>query len=363
MKFAEILKNIWEKFIGKIDSFMDKIYLGKKFKIPHREEIFFVLCIVAASVVYFFAPETNITGEGSIGIVVFTFILMYGIIVFSNKKLLSVIEDVEIWEIIFGVLIVLFSYYGVGLIKQSVGIGFRFGVTNTVFFLAGLTIAFYGIRRLDVTWAFFLLLGALAIANMVFIGNSPIDILADRTLAPLEASWVSSLLNTLGYKTTVSYGQTVSTVIFQDRYARIPIAGACTGIQGMTLYTTLTGGMMIGTGIPYKKRAIFLCVGAAILFLLNFLRLVILSLVAYHYGMAEMYSVHEWLGGVIFLIFVFFFWVLVIGREIRKVSSDVCAEGKRKSDNTDGRVSDGSLGENRPRTSEEEQETGDSGSS
>ena len=360
MKFAEILKEFWEKIIGKVESVMDKIRLSKKLKIPSREEMFFILCVAVGVFVYLFAQEISTTGEGDLGIILFTFVLMYGIIVFSNKKLLSVIEDVEIWEIIFGVLIILFSYYGVGLIKQSLGLGFRFGVTNTVIFLAGLTIVFYGIRRLDVTWAFFLLLAALSVANIVFIGNSPIDILAGRTLAPLEASWVSSLLNAFGYKTTV---EGTSTVVFLDRYAVIAIGGECTGIQGMTLYTTLTGGMMIGTGIPYKKRAIFLCVGAAILFLLNFLRLVILSLVAYHYGMAEMYSVHEWLGGVIFLIFVFFFWVLVIGREIRKVSSDVCAEEKRKSDNTDGRVSDGSLGENRPRTSEEEQETGDSGSS
>ena len=362
MKFFENLKNVWVMFIGKIDAFLSISILGKEIKYPKREDIFLMVAILCGAFFYMFAPETSITGEGGIGIVILTFMMMYGVIVFSNKKLLEEIEFVKIWELIFGILIILSSYFLVGWIKGELGVGFRFGVANTVVFLAGLTIIFYGVRRLDVTWAFFVLLAALAVANMVFIGNSPIDIFAGETLAPLEAGWVSSLLNALGYNTYVSYGQYVSTVVFQNSPARIPIAGACTGIQGMTLYTTLTGGMMIGTNISYKKRAIFLAVGAGILFSLNFLRLVILSLVAYHYGMRTMYEVHEWLGGVIFLIFVFIFWIIIIGREIRKVNENVRSEGERESGNTHRGLSEEPRSEDGSRSSENKQETEDRGS-
>lgn len=328
-EFKRSLAELWKKIITRIDKLLSVGLLGKEVNYPRREDIFLLVCIVSGILIYNFIPR-DITGEGGLSIIVLTFIMVYGVIVHSSKNILSEIRGIKIWEILIGSALIIFSYFGVGIIKEHAGIKSSFGVSNTIVFLAGITMLFYGLRRLDKLWGFYALLIAIALSNIVFIGDSVFDDLAGEILAPLEAGWLSSLLNFLGYKTHVIYGREVSTVIFEDRYARVPIAGACTGIQGMTLYTTLTAGLLIGTKIAYRRRVVYLIVGALILFFLNFLRLLILSLVAYHYGMQKMYEVHEWLGGVIFMIFIVIFWILVIGRDLRKgVNTNVCPEGER----------------------------------
>jgi len=181
-----------------------------------------------------------------------------------------------------------------------------FGNIDVTFVLIGLTILFYGVRRL---WDFYLPIGfVIAIALFSFLMHTSliIDILGPAFIQ-FTIFFSTALLNLFGYGVTAGPDY----FILPDG-GRIGMLVWCSGIESFTLFTLLMIVLLLREKIKLPVKITLIVIGAIGDLFVNVIRVAILVAIAINYGMSMMELFHSHLGDLLFLLYVILFYWLVI---------------------------------------------------
>lgn len=223
------------------------------------------------------------------------------------KKLDTKIDNVSL---IFGILLVISSFILTNFIKllfPKAPILTTFGSFDFILLLFGLTILFYGLRNLK---HFIVPLGiscSLIIIN--YVQSSSFGDELQKPFAEFSTYISGGTLKLLGYD--------VMTSVTTNGDPRISLAGrnavvvaGCSGFSSFIYYSIITSFLFLKIkGVPWKKILV-LSIGITGILFVNSLRVTILMLVWFYYGLTTMRAVHANLGEILFIIYVGIFWFL-----------------------------------------------------
>ena len=112
-------------------------------------------------------------------------------------------------------------------------------------------------------------------------------------------------LNLIG--TTTSDGAIISFNGFT-----VGIGYACSGIESISVFASGVIAYFISmNNMDIKKVLKYILIGGAAIYIMNILRVIILILTGYYYGVDTMMFVHEHLGWILFVLSMSIFWFLV----------------------------------------------------
>jgi|GEM_PF-5689973 len=258
----------------------------------------------------------------------FSYTLIFALSLLINDKKIHDLNNIKFWEFLVGAVIMISSFTLVTPIKHLFFPNTRdFGVFNGGIFIIGYFIIFYGIREYRTISPFILFYGTLVTLNGLwgFIIND----FAQRSISPISSFLTYSFLKTLGYP--VSLNHTTITIITQSgRTISATIAGPCSGIEGMTLSAVMLTGLLIGAPIKYLWRAMFVITGVIIMFFVNILRLLLIFIATYYWGYDGLNLTHEWLGNILFLMFILSYWHIIDKKFIKRrmISVETSLQGE-----------------------------------
>ena len=143
-------------------------------------------------------------------------------------------------------------------------------------------------------------------AGIVFSGSEhPIFV----PMANISAKISAFLLNFIE-PTTISMSGGRTSINFNG--FEVGIATACSGIQSITVFlSAILAYFMANRGFGIKKTFIYTIVGFCILFLMNVLRIMIITMVGYYKGGEAMLFAHANLGWILFVLAMALFWYLI----------------------------------------------------
>ena len=290
---------IWNKFIT-IMNYDVWGYLSAKFRISPKLKFdaFFYSMVVIAFFLDFYVMQVSFA--------FFSYTLIFGIAIMLNDKKFYEIKEVLLWEFLLGVATVIASFTVVTPIKwQFVPRTRVFGVFNGGVLMVGYFLIFYGIRKYKIVLPFLIFYGAIVTLNGTW--GLVVNDFAQVYLAPITSNFSYNFLKFLGYPVRIS-GITITIISQNGTPVSATVAGACSGIEGMSLSTIMLIGLLIGSQIKYVWRALIVTVGAVSMFFINVLRIVIIFMMAYYYGQEGLVLTHEWLGNILFLVFILGYW-------------------------------------------------------
>lgn len=294
---AALNYNIWG-FI------LDRYKLSEKRKF----DIFFYSLILIAFLLDFYIINSTF--------LFFSYTLIFGISLMLNDKKFYEIKEVRVWEFLLGVITIIASFTIVTPIKWHFVPGTRwFGVFNGGIFIIGYFLLFYGIRKYRIVLPFLIFYGAIVTLNGTW--GLVVNDFAEKYIAPVSSHLAYSFLNWLGYPVSIS-GTTI-TIISQDGTpVSATVAGACSGIEGMTLSAVMLIGLLMGSKMKYLWRTIVIIIAAISMFFINALRLVLIFVAAYYWGHEGLNLSHQWLGNLMFLLFILGYWYALDRLFLRK---------------------------------------------
>jgi archaeosortase C (PEF-CTERM variant) len=92
----------------------------------------------------------------------------------------------------------------------------------------------------------------------------------------------------------------------------VGIATACSGIQSITVFlSAILAYFIANKNFGIKKTAIYTAIGMFILFLMNVLRIMMITMVGYYKGGEAMLFAHANLGWILFVLAMALFWYLI----------------------------------------------------
>ena len=300
--YVAVESNVWRRFVS-LMNYDVWGYLSAKFSISPKLkfDVFFYSVIVIAFLLDFYAIQASFA--------FFSYTLILGIAIMLNDKKFYEIKEITLWEFLLGIFVMISSFTIVTPIKwHFVPNTHVFGVFNGGIFIIGYFLVFYGIRKYRTVLPFYLFYGFLVILNGTwgFVVND----FAQRYIAPISSYLAYSFLKFLGYPVSIS-GTTITVISQNGTPVSATIAGACSGIEGMTLSTVMLIGLLMGSGMKYVWRTVVVIIGATTMFFINVLRLSLTFMAAYYWGHNGLNLAHEWLGNILFLIFILSYWYLL----------------------------------------------------
>jgi len=278
-------------------------YLSEKYKISPKKkfDIFFYSLLLIAFLLDFLVIHSNLT--------FFSYTLIFGITIMLNDKKFYEIKKIKVWEFILGAIVLIASFTIVTPIKWHFVPNTRvFGVFNGGIFIIGYFLLFYGLRKYRTVMPFLIFYGSLVTLNGTwgFVVND----FAQKHIAPVSSHLAYSFLNFLGYPVSIS-GTTITIISKNGEAISATVAGACSGIKGVTLFTLMIIGLLIGSQIKYRWRVLIILIGALIIFSLNILRISLIFIFGYYYGQRGLDIGHHWLGNILFLSFILSYWYII----------------------------------------------------
>ena len=181
-----------------------------------------------------------------------------------------------------------------------------FGNIDITFVLVGLTISFYGIRKL---WDFYLPIGfivTIAVFSFLMHTSLVIDILGPAFIQ-FTIYFSTGLLHLFGYKVVAG-----PNYFILPNGNRIGMLVWCSGIESFTLFTLLMIVLLLREKIKWPLKISLIVIGSIGDLFVNVIRVTILVVIAIDYGMSMMQTFHSNLGDLLFLVYVFLFYWCVI---------------------------------------------------
>jgi len=278
-------------------------YLSRKYGISPKKkfDIFFYSLIVIAFLLDFYVMHENL--------VFFSYTLIFGIAIMLNDKKFYEIKEVRVWEFVLGILIIISSFTIITPIKWHFVPGTRvFGAFNGGVLVIGYFISFYGLRKYRIVLPFLIFYGAIVTLNGTwgFVVND----FAERYIAPISSHMAYSFLKWLGYPVSIS-GTTITVISQNGTPISATVAGACSGIEGITLSAVMLIGLLMGSKMKYAWRTVTVILAAISMFFINVLRLSLTFMAAYYWGHEGLNLAHQWLGNIMFLVFILGYWYVL----------------------------------------------------
>lgn len=142
------------------------------------------------------------------------------------------------------------------------------------------------------------------------LANSVVDTFFASGLSWISAIVSTNILNLIG----VGAHLTGQTVVFPagSKISGIEILNACSGVQASTAFLVAFGLVLLDLGgkISKKKLLILIALGPAMIYGVNILRILALSLIGYFLGYSPLSIAHEYLDFIVFIAEVSVFWWL-----------------------------------------------------
>ncbi len=116
------------------------------------------------------------------------------------------------------------------------------------------------------------------------------------------------------------------TLAVVDGTFRVFVGAFCSGVSSMSVFIAAFIAMAVDLKADMKKKAGLFALGIIGTFLANVLRVILLFLTGFYFGVDALLAVHTHLGWILFFIWISIFWVLVFKLEDKEVD-----DNKRKS--------------------------------
>ena len=135
-----------------------------------------------------------------------------------------------------------------------------------------------------------------------------------QAFSTITAKLAVSILSGLGVHATLSHN--IILLASPSKVSSISVESACSGIDSMMVFSALTVVMFMDVGrrLPKAKMAGFAFVGIVGVYLLDILRVPLVILVGYSFGVGLMETFHLYSGALMFLGFISLFWYFVLTR-------------------------------------------------
>jgi len=121
------------------------------------------------------------------------------------------------------------------------------------------------------------------------------------------SEFITFTLNLLTISAT-RIGNVVTLYGTQGKLYSLMIDAGCTGFKGMLAYGSLAILMVLDVKGPRNRKLLAVAVGVVGTFLINMLRLLIIFLSCYFFGIDVSMVVHAHLGYTVFLVWMFIYW-------------------------------------------------------
>jgi archaeosortase C (PEF-CTERM variant) len=245
----------------------------------------------------FLAPFAIPRVGGSLTFTFTVILTLFAWLVLKWDKLKTLEPRVNVVDIFLGLALI------VGDFAQNILLKSGFGLVDQLVTLVGLSISFYGVKKIR-----FFVLPAAYIGILIagyFAENHFTQV---AVLELWQAGLMASLLSSLGVHAAVAGN--VVTFASGSIPLSFEIAGPCTGIKGMLAFGTLSTMAVLDIKVSKRKLALMLGVGFVGAFMINLVRLATIFLAAYYVGSSLALQIHTYLGYSLFLAWVLVFWFL-----------------------------------------------------
>jgi thaumarchaeosortase len=122
-----------------------------------------------------------------------------------------------------------------------------------------------------------------------------------QSLVPATAMLAASVLNLMGYTTSMSFTSNYSTYgscpilkVVNYPWAKFGIAWPCSGVESLIIYTLTILLFLKNMTIPWKHKIAYFAIGAVVTYFINVFRVVTLFLIAIGKGPTFMINDYDW---------------------------------------------------------------------
>lgn len=260
----------------------------------------FILFMIAVCLTFLVLSDP-ITG---VFISVLIFILLILVDYDEYKKLNSKISCLSI---IIGIIFIILSLFLDSIVMRFTDINLAptFGQRDLILYLFGAIILFYGLSNLK---KFLIPLGfPISFMAIFFIRrNTFIGDTIHSYFANFVVSVTVDFLNMLNYEAS-NIGNTLK--LASDHGAQsFFIGGGCSGFESVIFFSVLGAFLLLKIKAERWKKVLIITVGAVGAFFLNIVRVILLCLVYYWYGIGPMVTFHTNAGNLMFIGWVGFIW-------------------------------------------------------
>ena len=182
--------------------------------------------------------------------------------------------------------------------------GSTVGILDLIVILLGAVVLTYGLRSLKLFWVP-VAYGIILLAGYQIENYTPNYLALQNWLAGVMVS----AINALGIVATAS-GDLVSMILPNGTSLILEVAGACTGLQGILAFGMLSTMTLLDLKPKMSRIVPIFAIGFAGAFLINILRLLVVFLTFWLFGVGAGEAMHVYFGYLIFVAWVLVFWAL-----------------------------------------------------
>ncbi len=199
-----------------------------------------------------------------------------------------------------GVLMILASPY---FLLHSFG-GYPSPLTFQSFVIIGFTLVFLDLREVLVPTVFMALAPVFALLVRFGVVSSFVSS-ASSVFVDVTSVMVRHLLDIVGYPIQV-YGNVITV-----RNSMVVVGSGCSGLSALVLYFLATV-LLVYVRRSALREAMLLFAGLLGIIPLNALRIFILLVVGYKYGLPYLRVFHSHIGDLMFIVYVYLYWWVVL---------------------------------------------------
>jgi len=241
----------------------------------------------------------------------FLFSLLAIIIVYQDKETFESLPLPTVPEVVVGAVVMAFAFV-VNWYSEVYVHAEGFGQTDYVILLAGIILVFFGYTNIR---KIFVPLALVTGARLALVG---LDMMKAAYLTQIAGWFVGMTISTvrlLGYGPAQLAGDGIRIISYGPLAPpggeAVNIAWGCTGLSSLVIFSFIITSLILSYKMSYFKKGVTIAVGIIGSFLVNILRLVMLSLILYHRGLDEMLWVHRHIGDVLFVIWIAAYWAMM----------------------------------------------------
>ena len=250
-----------------------------------------------------------VSGESVLGVL----IPFYGfLLLFFKRDKLSLFPDagrVQRFVGLAAMLVSFFIYYVAIRFYPSAFYGAGAAFYST--YILGLFLVFFSIPALRESFSVFFLV--VAGGSSFYVGEW-----LEYSMEPLVPYFVQVMvfvLVVLGIPAAV-HNPTVIVLNTSKEPVLVPFEAGCLGIYGFLAFSVIVVVMMMEESVSVRTKLLWSFGGVVGTFVINIIRVSLISAVIYYFGYERWGEIHSWIGYALFLLWLGFFFVIFSKREV-----------------------------------------------
>lgn len=271
----------------------------------HRIASFYILAFAPILLIFFIEPFNAV-------------ISFYGFLIFFLKsQKLTEIKEASFAQKILGLVVIVCSFLASFLVTAVFPSAAFYGGANYALYLLGIFAVFFSFSAIREALAPLFLVAATTSSSLVSESLKPF-------LSPFSndfAHIILSVLNALGVRAHIYYAGTTPVIAFPSLSGRL-IAAAfvyeCIGVYSALVFSIILVVILLEDSSSVKMKTAFAIAGIMGTFALNIVRVTIILLTDYFYGLEVGGNVHYIIGYILFSIWLAVFFLTYSKRQTVK---------------------------------------------